>query len=182
MGTETKNCQNCKQNFVIEPEDFVFYEKFKVPPPTWCQECRIQRRILFRNERKLFRVKDGITGTSILTIFPPESGYMVYDNSYWWSDKWDSLAYGQDFDPSRPFLTQLHELNLKVPKYRSAAINMVNSEYSGNADGLKNCYLLFNDVVRIFRQIFANSCLKRKFLLLDQLGDSNASKHFIHRS
>ncbi len=189
MGTETKNCQNCKQNFVIEPEDFVFYEKFKVPPPTWCQECRIQRRILFRNERKLFRVKDGITGTSILTIFPPESGYMVYDNSYWWSDKWDSLAYGQDFDPSRPFLTQLHELNLKVPKYRSAAINMVNSEYSGNADGLKNCYLLFNsnytedcaygNGIDYSRNCYDNSHLKKCELCYDSFWLTNCYEiHF----
>ncbi len=144
MDQETKQCQNCKKSFTIEPEDFNFYERIKVPPPTWCQECRIQRRILFRNERKLFRVKEGITGESILALFPAESGYTIYNDNYWWSDKWDPLAYGQDFDPSRPFLAQLFDLNLRVPKYRSAAINMVNSDYSANADGLKNCYLLFN--------------------------------------
>ncbi len=39
MNSETKICQNCKQNFVIEPEDFDFYRKIDVPPPTWCPEC-----------------------------------------------------------------------------------------------------------------------------------------------
>jgi len=29
---ETKNCQNCKNDFTIEPDDFSFYEKIKVPP------------------------------------------------------------------------------------------------------------------------------------------------------
>jgi len=29
MTSETKTCQNCKQNFVIEPEDFKFYEKIR---------------------------------------------------------------------------------------------------------------------------------------------------------
>jgi RNA polymerase subunit RPABC4/transcription elongation factor Spt4 len=37
---ETKNCQNCKKDFNIEPDDFSFYEKMKVPVPTWCPECR----------------------------------------------------------------------------------------------------------------------------------------------
>jgi len=46
MKSETKNCQNCKKDFTIEPEDFNFYEKIKVPPPTFCPECRLQRRIL----------------------------------------------------------------------------------------------------------------------------------------
>ena len=36
MNPETKNCQNCKKDFTIESEDFAFYEKIKVPPPTWC--------------------------------------------------------------------------------------------------------------------------------------------------
>lgn len=28
---ENKTCQNCKQNFTIESEDFIFYDKIKVP-------------------------------------------------------------------------------------------------------------------------------------------------------
>ncbi|KKT07962.1 MAG: hypothetical protein UV85_C0003G0087 [Candidatus Nomurabacteria bacterium GW2011_GWB1_43_19] len=33
MKQEIKTCQNCKKDFMIEPEDFNFYEKIKVPPP-----------------------------------------------------------------------------------------------------------------------------------------------------
>ena len=32
---ETKSCQNCKNDFIIEPDDFAFYDKIKVPPPTF---------------------------------------------------------------------------------------------------------------------------------------------------
>ncbi|MBI4253199.1 hypothetical protein HY623_03435 [Candidatus Uhrbacteria bacterium] len=39
MNSEQRICQNCKQSFIIESEDFMFYEKMKVPPPTWCPEC-----------------------------------------------------------------------------------------------------------------------------------------------
>ena len=29
MEAQTKNCQNCKNDFVIESEDFKFYERFQ---------------------------------------------------------------------------------------------------------------------------------------------------------
>ena len=144
MKQETKICQNCKNQFVIETEDFDFYEKIKVPAPTWCPECRFKRRIIWRNERKLFRGKSGLTGQSIFTLFPQDSGYTVYENNEWHTDVWDPLSYGQEVDFSRPFLLQLSELDKKVPKPAGSALRMVNSDYSNNATDLKNCYLIFN--------------------------------------
>ena len=32
---ETKTCQNCKNQFTIEPEDFEFYARIKVPKGTY---------------------------------------------------------------------------------------------------------------------------------------------------
>jgi hypothetical protein len=144
MQSETKNCQNCKKYFTIEPDDFSFYKKIKVPAPTWCPECRFQRRCLFRTERKLFRNIDAITGKPILSLYPPEAGFPIYQDDYWASDNWDPFSYGVDFDRSRPFLTQLYELSQKIPRPRSDAVNMIRSEYSGNAADLKDCYLIFN--------------------------------------
>ena len=77
MKSEIKNCQNCKKDFTIEAEDFNFYEKMKVPPPTFCPLCRAQRRFVFRNERKLFRIKDAFTGKDIFSTYPKESGRKV---------------------------------------------------------------------------------------------------------
>jgi len=143
MNQETKQCQNCKKDFIVEPDDFAFYEKMKVPAPTWCPECRFRRRIIWRNERKLFRGKSALTGKNLLTLFAPESGYIIYHNEEWWGG-YDPLIYGQEIDFTRPFLTQLFELNKKVPKPSGSRIRMVNSEYSDNASDLKNCYLMFN--------------------------------------
>jgi hypothetical protein len=141
---EIKNCQNCKLKFTIEAEDFNFYEKIKVPPPTWCPECRFQRRCTFRNERKLFRNVDAINKKSVLSLYPPEAGFPIYEDSYWWSDKWDPCNYGVDFDRSKPFLLQLYELSKRVPFICSDAVRMVRSKYSANAADLKDCYLIFN--------------------------------------
>ena len=154
MHSETKNtstnsvsstCQNCKQNFTIEAEDFNFLKRMEVPPPTWCPSCRFARRALFRNERKLFRTTEGLHGKQILSLWPSDQGLIVYDDHDWWNfDLWDPLDYGQDFDPSRPFLAQVFEVFKKVPILARNDVNMVNSDYSGNADDLKNCYLMFN--------------------------------------
>ena len=144
MESQTKICQSCKKDFTIEPDDFDFYKKMKVPPPTWCPECRMIRRMLWRNERKLFRRKDARTGKDLLALYPEESGWPVYHESDWWNlDLWDPLSYGQDFNPQKSFLVQFFELCKKVPKPHSDAVNMVNSEYSANAADMKNCYLVF---------------------------------------
>ncbi|MFA6992926.1 MAG: hypothetical protein WC269_06715 [Candidatus Gracilibacteria bacterium] len=140
---EPKVCQNCKNEFTIEPDDFAFYKKMKVPAPTWCPECRFRRRIIWRNERKLFRGKNALNGENLLTLFPPESEYILYPNNEW-RGGYDPLVYGQEVDFTKSFLSQLFELNKKVPKSAGSCIRMVNSEYSDNADSLKNCYLLFN--------------------------------------
>jgi hypothetical protein len=43
---EIKSCQNCKQDFTIESEDFEFYTKIKVPPPTFAQSVRTNVALL----------------------------------------------------------------------------------------------------------------------------------------
>ncbi|HWA31977.1 MAG TPA: hypothetical protein VG694_00790, partial [Candidatus Paceibacterota bacterium] len=62
MQSETRSCQNCKTSFVIEPEDFNFYEKIKVPPPTFCATWSHQRRFAWRNTHNLYRRKDAFSG------------------------------------------------------------------------------------------------------------------------
>ena len=108
MNPETRTCQNCKNSFAIEPEDFKFYEKIKVPPPTWCPECRMMRRMMFRNERVLYRRKCNALGhdEEIISVFSPEKPFTVYDYKYWWSDAWNPFDYGRDYDFSKPFFQQ----------------------------------------------------------------------------
>src|SRR3989338_7740375 len=102
MKPETKTCQNCKASFVIDASDFQFYEKIKVPPPTFCPECRMVRRMAFRNERALYKRKDAF-GNDVISIYSPDKPFIVYDQNYWWSDKWDALDYGRDYDFSKSF-------------------------------------------------------------------------------
>ena len=141
---ENKICQNCKKDFVIEPDDFSFYEKMKVPPPTFCPQCRFQRRIAYRNDKKLFKVKDAFTGKEIFSLWPEEGGKKVISQEEWYGDSWYALDYGKDYDFSKPFFEQFKELSYSVPIFNLNVEFIVNSPYSGNATGLKNCYLCFN--------------------------------------
>jgi hypothetical protein len=141
---ETKNCQNCKNDFTIEPDDFLFYEKIKVPPPTFCPMCRVERRLAFRNERKLFKVKDSFNGKEIFSLYPDEGENKSITQEEWFSDDWDALEYAREYDFSKPFFTQFLELKKEVPVFPLRVEFMVNSPYSANATALKNSYLCFN--------------------------------------
>lgn len=137
-------CQNCKNPFAMEPEDFAFYEKIKVPPPTWCPECRLKRRMLFRNEMSLYKRKCDFSGKEIFSGIAPEKPVKVYDSEIWYSDKWDPLSYGREYDFSKPFFEQFKELYRAVPQLNRSVLRVVDSDYCNNASDLKNCYLLFN--------------------------------------
>jgi hypothetical protein len=143
MNPETKICQNCKKDFIIEPDDFSFYEKIKVPPPTFCPECRAIRRMTWRNERSLFRRTCDYTGNSIITMFNPKANVKVYDRDIWWSDKWDPTSYGMEYDFSKPFFKQYKELLSKVPLTNLGNTNCINSPYGNHNADCKNCNLVY---------------------------------------
>ena len=142
--SENRICQNCKKDFVIESEDFNFYEKIKVPPPTFCPLCRAQRRAAFRNERKLFKVKDALSEDDIFSLYPDEGGNKSTTEAEWFGDNFDAMIYAKNYDFSKIFLKQLFELKKEVPVFSLRVEFMVNSPYSANATALKNSYLCFN--------------------------------------
>ncbi len=145
MEIQNKICQNCKNQFVIEPADFDFYEKIKVPPPTWCSQCRFQRRLLFMNERALYKRDCDMCKKSIVTMYSPDKNLIVYCNPCWWSDKWDARDYGREYDPSKSFFEQFKELNEKTPQMALAVEypTLLNSEYMNHGATAKNCYLIY---------------------------------------
>jgi len=144
MNTETKTCQNCKKGFIIDSEDFSFYEKMKVPSPTFCPLCRVERRLAFRNERRLFKTKDAFTGKDIFSLYPNESGKKIVTEEEWFKDSWDSLEYAQDVDFSTNFFEQIYKLEKEVPVFALRVEYMTDSPYCANASGLKNSYICFN--------------------------------------
>jgi hypothetical protein len=141
----SSTCQNCKKDFTIEPDDFTFYEKIKVPPPTWCPECRLQRRLAFLNIWNLYKRTCAKCKKGFITIYSPEKKLIVYCLPCWWADDWDGTEFAMDYDSSRPFLEQLKELSRKSPwqALESQYLTLTNSDYANAVAHLKNCYLAF---------------------------------------
>jgi hypothetical protein len=149
MHMETRTCQNCKNDFIIEPDDFSFYDKMKVPAPNVCPDCRFKMRAMWRNEMSLYSGrKCGLCGKSVLSIYNLKSPYITYCYECFYSEKWSPKDFATEYDKSRPFFDQMKEFLIKVPKINLGistgdGIN-INSEYVNMAGGCKNCYLVFN--------------------------------------
>jgi hypothetical protein len=143
MKNESRNCQNCQKDFTIEPEDFNFYEKIKVPPPTFCPECRLIRRLAYREERALYKDKCDKCGENIVSLFAPETPFIVYCSPCWWKDDWDGTQYGRDYDFNKPFFQQLYELQKIVPSQGTNSRNCTNNKYCHGNVRCKNCTFVF---------------------------------------
>ncbi len=146
-----KNCRQCGVRFEITDEDLQAYDKFSptfdgkkfhIPTPKMCPLCRQQRRLAFRNERKLYTRKCDLSGRQIISIYSPDKPYKVYDQPEWWSDKWDPLIYGREYDFSRDFSKQLKDLYVDVPRVSMHILSSENCYYNSYLLYCKNCYLL----------------------------------------
>jgi hypothetical protein len=147
-----QTCHNpwCSQSFTITDDDLAFFEKVSpvfngqkelIPPPSLCPECRLQRRMTWRNDRSFHHRKCDLTGKPIISIYPDKTPFPVYHQSEWYGDKWDPMSYGRTYDPARPFFEQLHALMLAVPRLGMDLVNCENSDYCNYCGDDKNCYL-----------------------------------------
>ncbi len=143
MNLEIRNCQNCKKDFTIEPDDFSFYEKIKVPPPTFCPECRMKRRMLWRNERIFYHRTCDKCGVKIISVFGDKK-IKVLCQRCWWGDEWDGLEYGQDYDFSKSFFEQYKNLFMNVPQINlNGHATNKNSDYVNYIIHANNAYYCF---------------------------------------
>lgn len=141
---ESRLCRFLKKEFKIRDEDFAFYEKIGVLPPTLCPDERQRRRLTHRNLINLYSRPCDFSKKKIISNYSPDKAFTVYDQEIWWSDKWDPMTYGMDFDFTKPFFTQFQELQKNVPRPALLNRNSQNSQYTHHSDGNKNVYMGFN--------------------------------------
>lgn len=67
----------------------------------------------------------------------------MYEQEYWWSDDWDPIEYGREFDFSRSAFEQFSDLLRVVPRPSLFNTNSENSEYTQTCTDNKNTYMLF---------------------------------------
>lgn len=150
---EHKICRQCQNKFEITNIDFEFldklspiiaWQKYTIPSPSMCPDCRKIQRLAWRNEKNIFKRKCDKSGKEIIAIFPPNSPFTIYNENLWNSDIWDAKDYWKKFDFNRPFFEQFHELILQVPVASKASVSCDNSDYCNACTSLKNGYLCFS--------------------------------------
>lgn len=142
----TQSCQNCNNDFLIRPEDMLFYEKIKVPPPTFCPECRMKRRLMWRNNRSLYSRTCGLCSKNLISMYK-DDGAPVYCESCYAGDGWDMYTYSTDVDFTIPFLSQLKKLFQVQPRVFSIRYGTnINSDFANSLVNNKNAYLSFSCV------------------------------------
>ncbi|KKU15526.1 MAG: hypothetical protein UX22_C0008G0019, partial [Candidatus Jorgensenbacteria bacterium GW2011_GWA2_45_9] len=156
---ESKQCQNCKQNFTIESEDFDFYKKIEVPAPTWCPECRMVRRWAFRNGMHLYKHKCDVPGHNeeLISKYSEDAPVKVYDYEYWKSDAWSPLDYGRKYDEGRMFFEQFGKLFNDVPVKNLDIINSENCSFCPGVTDCKDCYMVVGGFMAE-GCLFSNTC------------------------
>ncbi len=138
-----KVCKNCTQDFEVKKRDIIFYDQIQVPIPEYCPDCRMQRRLAFRNERTFYKRDCDLCKKSIVSLFPTGTKFPVYCRECWWSDQWDATTFAADYDSTKPFIDQYEGLLDRVPRLALTMLNSVRSEYTNGASDNKDCYLIF---------------------------------------
>lgn len=141
MTSETRQCKRCGNSFSFDKEEVSAYEYFDLPLSGECYICRWKHLLSFWIFGKLRKTTSALSGNSIITTFSEKVNFPIYSREEWNSDAWDALSYGQNYDPSRPFLEQVAELQAKVPHPHQTGSNNVRCEWSDDVWECKDCYL-----------------------------------------
>ncbi len=102
----------------------------------------MQNLYAYRNERSFYKRTCDKCSKSVVSIFSQDSECKVYCNDCWWSDKFNPLEFGQDYDPSRLFFEQFDELLKRTPLVSLVMGDSENSDYTNYAMWNKNCYMV----------------------------------------
>ncbi|MDH4358662.1 MAG: hypothetical protein OEV37_01775 [Candidatus Berkelbacteria bacterium] len=149
--SQNKTCKQCNEQFIVEDEDLEFYKKifptfagktYHIPPPTLCPDCRMIRRLLWRNERALYKRKCERTGKEIVSIYSPDKKHFkVWNQDEWYKDNWDPLDFGRTYNSSESFFKQFYELQQNVPRPAMSFFNCEDCYYCNFVWNAKKCYL-----------------------------------------
>lgn len=148
-------CTTCSATFTVSEEEKNFLQKispiygaqkFEIPEPTNCPLCRLAARTSQRNEQNMYHNTSAITKKPLIALYSPDTEwgkkYKIVTHEEWWSENWDGLNYGRDFDFSRTFFDQFHDLCLEIPHVNLIQIANDNCPFTTGTAYCKNCHLI----------------------------------------
>ncbi len=146
-GAQERICRLSGERFYVRPEDIAFYREIGVPLPTLKPSERMRRRLAYSSGYNLFRVSSATSGKPVISVYPPNTPYKIYEHEIWFSDQWNPLEFGRIPDMHNDFFSQFHALQRAVPRPNlNNDSSNVNSNYVNNSIYLKNCYMTFDSL------------------------------------
>ncbi len=145
MDEESKNlvlgCEHCNKEFIISSGEMSMYEKVGIELPIQCFSCRIKQLLSFWSFGKFRRGTSDLSGENLITVLPENSRYPIYTLHEWYSDSWDAMNYGMEYDSSRSFFIQLQELQEKIPRPHQNGSKNTNCDWCDDVWSCKDSYL-----------------------------------------
>lgn len=141
MNEIKRICEHCKKEYSITEIEQSLTEKIGLELPIACSDCLLRQHLSFWLFGKFRKSKSDFSGGSLITVLPEINRYPIYTSKEWYSDVWEGLDYGMDYNPKESFFSQLQRLQEKVPHPHQNGANNMNCEYCDDVWNSKNCYL-----------------------------------------
>ena len=143
-------CGKCKNNFEIKNKDLFFYDnispffngvKYPIPIPKLCPDCRLQRRLVFRNDRNYYKRACTLCSKNIVSLYSEDKNFPVYCKDCFWNEAYDPRKYGMEYDFEKTLWEQLAKLRIQTPRIAIYNTQSENSDYTVHSSRNKNAYM-----------------------------------------
>lgn len=131
-----------EQEFIKKISPTFCGEKFEIPLPALCPEERMRRRTLHRNEQAFYRNVSSISGKQLISLYRPAKNIKVCSRDEWFSEAWDALEFGRDFNENKSFFDQFKDLQNQVPRAATVTLSNENCTFTTGTGYCKSCYLI----------------------------------------
>ena len=159
--SQLKSCKQCNTQFEVIEDDLKFYKKisptfsgkiFEIPTPSFCPQCRLVRRMVWRNEKTIYKNQCLLCSKEIISVYSPDKNLKVICQDCFWSDRWDQFESGQNISANKKFFEQFDELlnksfllalfstNLENCAYCNQEINSANSYMCTGGNDNRDCF------------------------------------------
>ena len=108
----------------------------------------------------------------MIASYSTDKPFAVYCHGCWFSDAWDPLTYGRDYDFSKPFFEQYKALLRDVPRMHLYNRNSTNSQYANGVVNSKNVYLSYS--ILFSEDISYSKSVDKSFRILDSINLQNS--------
>lgn len=118
------------------------WKKYLLPYSNLSPKAREIRRMIWRNERNLFKRKCDLTHKDIITVYGPEYQWKVYYFKKYNSDIWSPFDYWVDLENISDIKDTINDFFLNTPA-RSLNLRdrMENCDYCNYGQSAKDCYM-----------------------------------------